>query len=98
MKLLSILLLVSCAAAAQARNEKKPTGRPVGGMAMKPVICLAIEEARGKAGQELANEIERKAMELAHANYALSGLLPGEPPVACFRSLSDSSKLPMGAR
>jgi hypothetical protein len=96
MKLLSLLLLVSFAASAE---DKKPTGRPpMGGAAMKQVICLAVEEARGKTGQDLANEIEHKAAELARSNYALAGLLPGEPPIACFRSLADPSKLPMGAR
>lgn len=96
---LALLLPVALPLGAFAQ-DKKPTGRPMGGgvMAMKPVVCVAVETAKGKTGQELANEIEQKAMQLAHANYALAALLPGDPPIACFRSLVDSSKLPMGAR
>ena len=93
--LLSLVVLLPLAAVAE---DKKPTGRPMGGMAMKPVVCVAVETAKGKTGQDLANEIEQKAMQFAHSNYALTALLPGDPPIACFRSLVDSSKLPMGAR
>jgi hypothetical protein len=68
------------------------------GMAVKSVVCQAVADAKGKSGQELANAIEAVAMNFARSNYALAALLPGDPPIACFRSLSDSSKLPMGAR
>lgn len=101
MKKIAMLCLVSAACFAQ---DKKPepaphaAGRPIMGMAMKPVICVAIEEARGKTGQDLANAIEQEVLKLSHSNYVLSGLLPGEPPIACFRSTVDNSKLPMGAR
>jgi hypothetical protein len=68
------------------------------GMAVKPVVCRPIEEAKGKSGAELAQAIEGVAQQFARTNYALAALLPGDPPIACFRSLSDPSKLPMGAR
>ena len=71
---------------------------PVKTMAMKPVICRPIEEAKGNSGAELAQAIEGVALQLARSNYALSALLPGDPPIACFRSLVDPSKLPIGAR
>lgn len=74
----------------------RPTGR--GGMMVKPVICKTLDEARGKAGAELARAIESAAVELARQNYALAALLAGDPPIACFRSLSNPSDLPRGAR
>src|SRR5437660_6981717 len=52
----------------------------------------------GNSGAELAQAIEGVALQLARSNYALSALLPGDPPIACFRSLVDPSKLPIGAR
>lgn len=69
-----------------------------GVMAMKPVVCRAIDEAKGKSGQELANAVEQVVLQLHQANYALTALMPGETPIACFVSKSDSSKLPRGAR
>ena len=95
MKRIALLCLISAACFAQ---DKKPTGQPMGVMAMKPVVCVAIEAAKGKAGQELANEIEQEVMKLAHSNYVLTALMAGETPIACFRSNVDNSKLPMGAR
>ena len=72
---------------------------PLRGMtAMKPVVCKAIDEARGKTGVDLAQAIEQEVMRFNASNYALSALLPGDPPIACFRSMADSSKLPRGAR
>lgn len=72
---------------------------PVRGMtAMKPVVCRTIEEAKGKTGAELAQAIEVEVMRFNASNYELSALLPGDPPIACFRSMADSSKLPRGAR
>jgi hypothetical protein len=95
MKRIALLCLFSSACFAQ---DKKPTGRPMGAMAMKPVVCIAIEAAKGKTGQDLANEIEAEVMKLAHSNYVLTALLAGETPIACFHSTVDNSKLPMGAR
>jgi hypothetical protein len=68
------------------------------GMAVKPVVCRPVEEAKGKSGAELAQAVESVALQFARTNYALAALLPGDPPIACFRSLSDPSKLPIGAR
>jgi hypothetical protein len=68
------------------------------GMAMKPVVCRAIDEAKGKSGAELAQAIEEKLVEFHRANYRLASLLAGDPPVACFYSITDPGKLPMGAR
>jgi hypothetical protein len=69
-----------------------------GGMAMKQVVCKPIDEGKGKAGLELAAAIEALASQLQRANYRLTALLPGDPPIACFQSLSDPSQLPRGAR
>ncbi len=68
------------------------------GMMMKPVVCRAVAEARGKAGDELAGALERDAARLASSNYDLVAILPGDPPIACYRSRVDPSKLPRGAR
>jgi hypothetical protein len=72
--------------------------RPPGATAMKEVVCKPIDGARGRAGAELAQSIEAEVARFARANYALSALLPGDPPIACFRSLAGESKLPRGAR
>ncbi len=89
MKLAMIMLLLLA-------QGVRPTGR--GGMMVKPVICKTLDEARGKSGAELARAIESAAAGLARQNYALAALLPGDPPIACFRSLSNAAELPMGAR
>ena len=68
------------------------------GMAVKPVACRVVEEAKGKSGAELAQAVETLALQYTRTNYVLAALLPGDPPIACFRSLSDPSKLPMGAK
>ncbi|HSP18751.1 MAG TPA: hypothetical protein VLQ79_04505 [Myxococcaceae bacterium] len=52
---------------------------------MKPVICRAVADAGGKSGQELAQALERDALELASSGYILAALLPADPPVACYR-------------
>lgn len=72
--------------------------RPMGMTAMKQVVCRVVDEAKGKTGAELAQAIEAEAARFAKSNYALSALLPGDPPIACFRSLSDPANLPRGAR
>ena len=75
-----------------------PVGRPTGMTAMKSVVCRPVEEAKGKTGAELAQVIESEAAKFAKSNYALAALLPGDPPIACFRSLADNANLPRGAR
>lgn len=55
------------------------------GTAVKPVVCRAVADAQDKAGQELAQALERDALELAASGYQLVALLPGNPPVACYR-------------
>jgi hypothetical protein len=91
--------------APKAADEPKPEEapgpmrrRPIRGTAMKQVVCRAIEDAKGKSGQDLANAIEQAIVQFQHANYRLTALLPGDPPIACFHSNSDPSKLPRGAR
>ncbi len=71
---------------------------PIGMTAMKPVVCKAVDDAKGKSGAELAQAVEAEALKFARSNYALSALLPGDPPIACFRSMADPSNLPRGAR
>jgi hypothetical protein len=56
-----------------------------GGTAVKPVVCRAVADAQGKSGQELAQALERDAIELAPNGYVLAAFLPGDPPVACYR-------------
>ena len=73
-----------------------PSGK--GGMAMKPVVCKPVDEAKGKSGAELAQAIELMGAQFSHANYQLVAVLPGDPPIACFSSRSDPNKLPMGAK
>ncbi|HET7784910.1 MAG TPA: hypothetical protein VFL36_02990 [Myxococcales bacterium] len=72
--------------------------RPAGSTAMKQVVCRQIDEARGRSGAELAQAIEAEVLRFAKAKYALSALLPGDPPIACFRSTAEEGKLPRGAR
>ncbi|HEY6912125.1 MAG TPA: hypothetical protein VI356_22290 [Myxococcales bacterium] len=66
--------------------------------AMKPVVCRQIDDAKGRQGVELAQAVEAEVARFAKANYALSALLPGDPPIACFRSMAEGSKLPRGAQ
>ena len=75
-----------------------PVRRPQTGMAMKPVICRVVNEARGKAGEDLAAALESDAVRMAASNYDLAAIAPTEPPIACYRSRADPSKLPRGAR
>jgi hypothetical protein len=68
------------------------------GMAMKPVVCKPLDDAKGKTGADLAQAIEQLGIQFARSNYVMTGILPGDPVIVCFASRSDSSKLPMGAR
>src|SRR5437870_4531028 len=91
-KLAAVLAISLCAlplarAGAEEADEPprpKPMGR--GGMAVKPVVCRAVEDAKGKSGQELADAIEHVVMQFHRSNYRLSALMPGDPPIACFFS------------
>ncbi len=85
-------------AAPAPKPHRRPGGLIRGGMAMKQVVCKVVEEGKGKQGMELASAIEAMASQFARANYRLTAILQGEPPIACFHSQSDPSKLPMGAR
>ena len=92
----------SAAAAETPPPARHPGGpgrfHPRTGMAMKQIVCKPVEAAKGLAGTELAQAIEAMAMDFRRSNYQLTALLQGDPPIACFRSLSDPSKLPRGAR
>jgi hypothetical protein len=76
--------LVGClvATAAAAADAKPGHGS---GTAVKPVVSRPVADAAGKSGQELAQAVERDAIELTANGYVLAGLLPGDPPVACYR-------------
>ena len=65
---------------------------------MKPLVCRLVQEARGKSGDELAAALEADGARLAASNYELAAILPGDPPIACYRGRADPSKLPRGAR
>ncbi len=71
---------------------------PQKGTAMKPVVCRVLQEARGKAGEDLAAVLEGDGARLAASNYELAAIVPGDPPIACYRARVDASKLPPGAR
>jgi hypothetical protein len=75
-----------------------PIGRPQTGTMMKPVVCRVVDEARGKSGEEVAAAIERDGALLARSNYDLAAIVPGDPPIACYRARIAIGKLPAGAR
>jgi hypothetical protein len=77
-------LVLGCMMAAGPSAADTKPGHP-GGTAVKPVVCRAVADARGKSGQELAQALERDAIELAPNGYVLTAFLPGDPPVACYR-------------
>jgi hypothetical protein len=81
-----------------AAGSAAPIGRPQTGTMMKPVVCRPVEEGRGKSGEELAAAIERDGALLARSNYDLAAVLPGDPPIACYRARIAIGKLPAGAR
>ncbi len=67
-------------------------------MMTKPVVCRILQEARGKSGEDLAAVIESDGASLAASNYELATIVPGDPPIACYRSRVDPSKLRRGVR
>ncbi len=77
-------LVLGCMVAAGASAADTKPGH-AGGTAVKPVVCRPVADARGKSGQELAQALERDAIELAPNGYVLTAFLPGDPPVACYR-------------
>lgn len=83
MRLAGWLVLGCVVGTAAAAADTKPGH--AGGTAVKPVLCRAVADAAGKTGQELAQALERDALELAPNGYLLAALLPGDPPVACYR-------------
>jgi hypothetical protein len=87
-----------CIASPAALAADAPIRRPQTGTLMKPVVCRVLEEGRGKSGEELAVAVERDGARLARSNYELAAILPGDPPIACYRGRVDSEKLPAGAR
>lgn len=58
------------------------------------VVCREIVEARGKRGAQVAAAIEELAARFARADYVLAALLPGDPPIACFRGTAESGRPP----
>jgi hypothetical protein len=88
-------MLLALAPLARADEEPKPkTFR----MAVKPVVCRLVPDAKGLSGQELAEAVEKMGLQLHRSGYRMTALLPGDPPVACFETTSDPAKLPPGAR
>ncbi len=84
MRLAGWLVLGWCVAGMGAEAADTKPGH-AGGTAVKPVVCRAIADARGQSGQELAQALERDALELAPNGYVLAALLSADPPVACYR-------------
>ncbi|TMA10876.1 MAG: hypothetical protein E6J86_14645 [Deltaproteobacteria bacterium] len=72
--------------------------RPQTAMMTKPVVCRVLQEARGKSGEDLAAVVENDGASLAASNYELPTIIPGDPPIACYRARVDPSKLRRGAR
>ena len=67
-------------------------------MMTKPLVCRVLQEARGKSGEDLAAVIESDGARLAASNYELTTIVPGDPPIACYRNRVDPSKVRRGAR
>jgi hypothetical protein len=87
-----------CIASPAALSAEAPVRRPQTGTMMKPVVCRVLEEGRGKSGEQLASVVERDGARLALSNYELAAILPGDPPIACYRGRVDPGRLPPGAR
>jgi len=81
-----------------AEPAAKPVGRHLGVMAMKPVVCREVPNGKGKTGADLAAAIETMGARMVSGGYHLAGIVPGDPPIACFTNNTDPAKLPMGAR
>lgn len=77
-------LVLGCVAGGRAEAADTKPGH-AGSTAVKPVVCRAVADAQGKSGQELAQALERDAIELAAHGYVLAALLTADPPVACYR-------------
>ena len=77
-------LVAACMAGAAAHAADTKPGHG-GATAVKPVVCRAVTDARGKSGPELAQALEQDAIALVQNGYQLAALLPGDPPVACYR-------------
>lgn len=88
-------LVLGCVAGVSAEAADTKPGH-AGGTAVKPVVCRTVAGAQGKSGQELAQALERDALELAPSGYQLAALLPGDPPVACYQHVGPPP--PPGAR
>ncbi|HVP59014.1 MAG TPA: hypothetical protein VMT11_00475 [Myxococcaceae bacterium] len=84
-------LVLGCVVGTGASAADTKPGH-AGGTAVKPVVCRAVADARGKSGQELAQTLEHDAIELASTGYVLAALLSGDPPVACYRHEGPSPK------
>lgn len=79
-------------------EDLKPSGRPQMGMTVKPVVCRVLTQAQGKSGRELAEVIEQDGAQMSASNYQLATVVAVDPPIACYQSRADASKLPRGAR
>jgi len=77
-------LVLGCLLATNASAADTKPGH-AGGTAVKPVVCRVVADARGRSGQDLAQALERDAIELAPSGYLLAALMTGDPPVACYR-------------
>lgn len=90
-------MLLALAPLARAAEEPEPKAKTFR-MAVKPVVCRLVPDAKGLSGQELAEAVEKMGLHLHRSGYRMTALLPGDPPIACFESTSDPGKLPAGAR
>ena len=79
-------------------KDAKMASRLQTAMMTKPVVCSVLQEARGKSGEDLAAVVENDGASLAASNYELPTIIPGDPPIACYRARVDPSKLRRGAR
>jgi hypothetical protein len=94
----SSIAALLCIASPATPGTDAPAPRPQTRTSMKPVICRVLEEGRGKSGAELAAALERDGARLSASNYELAAILPGDPPIACYRGRGVPGELPKGAR
>ena len=66
-------------------------------MMTKPVVCRVLQEARGKSGEDLAAVVENDGASLAASNYELATIIPGDPPIACYRARVESPRSSVAA-